>query len=62
VTSCNFENPRAHGYQRPTGASGVFALFVDISLRFTARDYRVEFLKIAASRNFETSQHAVKKQ
>ena len=37
------------------------AMFVDNSLRFIARDSRVDFLKLASSRDFETSSHAVKK-
>ena len=37
------------------------AMFVDISLRFIARDLRVEFLKLAPSRDFVTSSCAVKK-
>jgi len=36
-------------------------MLVDISLRFIARDFRVDFLKLAPSRDFETSSHAVKK-
>ena len=37
------------------------AMFVDISLRFIARDFRVEFLKLAPSRDIVTSSRAVKK-
>ena len=36
------------------------AMFVDISLRFIARDFRLDFLKLAPSRDFETSSRAVK--
>ena len=36
-------------------------LVVDISLRFIARDFRVDFLKIVPSRYFENSSRAVKK-
>ena len=35
-------------------------MFVDISLRFIERDFRVDFLKLAPSRDFETSSRAVK--
>ena len=36
-------------------------MLVYISLRFIARDFRVDFLKLAPSRDFETSSHVVKK-
>ena len=36
-------------------------MFVDILLRFIARDFRVDFLKLAPSRDFETSSRAAKK-
>ena len=41
--------------------TNVVAMFVDILLRFIARDFRVEFLKLAPSRDFVTSSRAVKK-
>ena len=34
-------------------------MLVDISLRFIARNFRVDFLNLALSRNFETSSRAV---
>ena len=39
----------------PGACSNLDALFVDVSLRFTARNFRVRrIFKVAASRNFET--------
>ena len=36
------------------------AMFVDNSLRFLARDFRADFLKLAPSHHFETSSRSVK--